>query len=60
VVSERLAVGKQGRLGGGERPDGKGTLERPSCRWEDNIKIDLQEVKCGSMDCNELAQEKDR
>jgi len=33
---------------------------RPSRRWEDNIKIDLQEVGCGGMDWIELAQNKDR
>jgi hypothetical protein len=29
-------------------------------RWEDNIKMDLQEVGCGGMDWIELAQDKDR
>ena len=28
--------------------------------WEDNIKMDLQEVGCGSMDWMELAQDRDR
>jgi hypothetical protein len=32
----------------------------PSRRWEDNIKIDLQEVKCGGMDRIDLAQDRDR
>jgi len=35
-------------------------LEDPECRWEDNIKIDLQEVGCGVMDWIELAQDRDR
>jgi hypothetical protein len=35
-------------------------LGRPSHRWEDNIKVDLREVECGSMDCIELAQDTDR
>jgi len=29
-------------------------------RWEDNIKMDLQEVGCGYMDWIDLAQERDR
>jgi hypothetical protein len=28
------------------RPEGKRRLGRPRHRWEDNIKIDLQEVGC--------------
>jgi len=27
------------------RPEGKRPLGRPRCRWEDNIKMDLQEVE---------------
>ena len=33
-----------------KKPDGRRPLGRPRCRWEDNIKTDLQEVKCGVMD----------
>ena len=29
-------------------------------RWEDNIKMDLQEVGCGDVDWIELAQDRDR
>jgi len=29
------------------RPEGKRPLGRPRLRWEDNIKMDLQEVGCG-------------
>ena len=29
------------------KPEGKRTLVRPRSRWDDNIKIDLQEVGCG-------------
>ena len=32
------------------KPEGKRLLGRPRRRWEDNIKIDLQEVGCESMD----------
>jgi hypothetical protein len=31
-------------------------MGRPGRRWEDNIKVDLQEVGCGGMDCIDLAQ----
>jgi hypothetical protein len=41
------------------KPEGKRPLCRPRCRWED-IKMDLQEVGCGSMDWIELAQDRDR
>jgi len=41
------------------KPEGKGPLGRPRRRWEDNIKIDLQKVGCGVMDCFELAQDRD-
>ena len=40
--------------------DGKRPLGRPRRRWEDNIKVDLQEVECGGMDWIELAQNRDR
>jgi hypothetical protein len=32
------------------KPAGKRPLGRPRCRWEDNIKMDLQEVECRGMD----------
>jgi hypothetical protein len=41
-------------------PEGKRPLGRSRCRWEDNIKMHLQEVGCGSMDWIELAQDRDR
>ena len=42
------------------KSEGKRPLERPWCRWEDNIKMDLQEVGCGGMDLIEVAQDRDR
>ena len=40
------------------KPEGKRPLGRPKCRWEDNIKMDLQEVGGGG-DWMELAQDRD-
>ena len=42
------------------KPEGKRPLGRPRRRWEDNIKMDLQEVGCGGMDWIELAWDRDR
>jgi len=42
------------------KPEGKRPLGRPRGRWEDNIKLDLQDVGCGCMDWMELAQDRDR
>ena len=42
------------------KPEGKRPLGRPRYRWEDNIKIDLQEVGGGHGDWMELAQDRDR
>jgi len=47
----RILVGK---------PGGKGPLGRPKRRWDDNIKMDSQEVGCWVMDWIELAQDRDR
>ena len=47
----RLLVGK---------PEGKRPLGRPSRRWEDNIKMDLEEVVFGGIDRIELAQDRGR
>jgi hypothetical protein len=43
-----------------EKPGGKRPLVRPRPRWEDNIKMDLQEVGWGGMDWIYLAQDMDR
>jgi hypothetical protein len=42
------------------KPEGKRPLRRPRGRWEDNIKMDLQEVGCEDMDWIDLTQERDR
>jgi len=50
-VVYRVLVGK---------PEGRGPLERPRRRWEDNIKMDLKEVGCGDQDWTDLAEDMDR
>jgi hypothetical protein len=42
------------------KPEGKRPLGGPRCRWECNIKMDLQEEGCGGRDWIELAQDRDR
>jgi hypothetical protein len=41
------------------KPEGKRLLGRPRRRWEDNIKMDLQEVGGGCGDWMELARDRD-
>ena len=47
----RVLVGKH---------EGKRPLGRPRHGWEDNVKMDIQEVGCGGKDWIELAQDRDR
>jgi hypothetical protein len=42
------------------KPEGKRSLGRPRRRWEDNIKMDVEEVGGGSGDWIELAQDRHR
>jgi len=42
------------------KPEEKRPLGRTRHRWEDNIKMDLQEVGCGGMDWINLAQDRER
>ena len=41
------------------KPEGNRPLGRPRRRWEDNMKMDLQEVGCGGMDWIDVAQDRD-
>jgi hypothetical protein len=41
------------------KPDGKRPLITPKRRWEDNIKMYLQEVECGGMDWIDVVQDRD-
>ena len=43
-----------------EKPEGKKPFGSPRRRWEDNIKMDLQEVCFWGMDWIEVAQDRDR
>jgi hypothetical protein len=42
------------------KPEGKRPLGRLRPRWEDNIKLDLQDVGCEDMDWIDMAQDRDR
>ena len=42
------------------KPEGKRPLGRPRSRWEDSIKMGLQEVGCEGVDWIELAQDTDK
>jgi hypothetical protein len=42
------------------KPEGKRPLERPRCRWVDNIKKDLREIGWEGMDWIDLAQDGDQ
>ena len=42
------------------KPEGRRTMGRPRCRWVDNIRMVLQEVRCGYMDWIGMAQDRDR
>jgi len=68
IKSRRMSwAGHVARMGEGRglyrilvaKPEGMRPLGRPRRRWEDNIKMDLQEVECGGVDWIELAQDRD-
>jgi hypothetical protein len=43
-----------------EEPEGKRPLERPKCRWEDGIRMDIRETGWGHVESIQLAQDRDR
>jgi hypothetical protein len=69
VKSRRMKrAGHVARMGEGRdvhrvlvgKPEGKRPLGRPRRRWEDNIKMDLEEVVGGCGDWMERAEDRDR
>jgi hypothetical protein len=42
------------------RPEGRRPLGRPRRKWEDNIKMDVQEVGWGGVDWIDMVQDRDR
>ena len=69
IKSRRMRwAGHAARMGEGRgvyrvlvgKSEGKRPLGRPRRRWEDNIRMDLQEVGCGYVDWIGLAQDRDR
>jgi hypothetical protein len=42
------------------RPERRRPIGRPRRRWEDNIKMNIQEVEWGGMDWIDMAQDRDR
>ena len=65
TVCSLMPVARMGEVRGVYRvlvgkPEGKRPLGRPTHRWVDNIRMDLQEVGCGYMDWIGLAQDRDR
>jgi hypothetical protein len=42
------------------KPEGKGPLGRPRCRWKDGIRMDLREIGLGGVDWIRLSRDRDR
>ena len=40
------------------KPSGKRPLERPVRRWEDNIRMDLEEIGINAVNCVDSAQDR--
>ena len=58
-AGHQLLMGERRGVCSGQTEEKK-PLGRPRGRWEDNIKMDFQEVGLGGMDWIELAQDRDR
>jgi len=56
VITSRMVRGLNGVLVG--KPEGKRLLGRPRRKWEDNIKMDLQDVGMWGLDWIDLAQDR--
>jgi hypothetical protein len=59
IITSQCAVQKIKSVRCTSGCEGKRPLGRPRSRW-DNIKTDLQEVECGSIDWIVLSQDRDR
>jgi hypothetical protein len=68
IKSRRMRwVGHVARMGEGRnvfrvlvvKPEGKGPLERPRCRWKDGIKMDLREIGWEGLEWIHLAEDRD-
>jgi hypothetical protein len=67
-IEKKEMAGHAARMGEGRcvyrvlvgKPEGKKPLGRLRHRWEDNIKMNLQDVGCGSMDWVDLVQDRAR
>jgi hypothetical protein len=42
------------------KPEGKRQFGRPKHKWEDTIKMDLKEIRCGGVEWIHLAQNRDQ
>jgi hypothetical protein len=42
------------------KPQGKGPVRRPRCRWKDNVRLDLWRKGCGGVDWIHLVQDRDQ
>jgi hypothetical protein len=69
IQSRRMKwMGHVARIGEGSgvnrvlvgKPEGKKSLGKPRRRWDDNIRMDIQEVGCACVDWIGLAQDRDR